>query len=176
MPRRISLDQESFEEIRSNKYFYIDKTSFIENWYHSGENITLITRPRGFGKTLTIDMLNCFFSPLYADKKKLFEGLSIAGEEEMMKLQGTVPTIQISLSGIKAETFEDFLLNLSGRISILYRVHLSLFESGKLMASEERVFQKLLEAESTVPEGSNENEYHNFILTGNLLTAYNEDA
>ena len=81
MARRIGIGHQNFEDIRENGYFYIDKTDFIREWWESGDSVTLITRPRRFGKTLTMSMVEKFFSTAYADRGDLFEGLSIWEEE-----------------------------------------------------------------------------------------------
>ena len=77
MECRISIGKQDFADMRVNKYFLIDKTAFIKEWWDSGDDVTLITRPRRFGKTLNMSMLNCFFSNKYADREDLFEGLAI---------------------------------------------------------------------------------------------------
>ena len=73
MPKVISIGNQGFEDIRKENRFYVDKTEFIREWWESGDSITLIMRPRRFGKTLNMDMLKCFFSNQYADREDLFE-------------------------------------------------------------------------------------------------------
>ena len=77
MSRTIGIGNQDFSVIRTNNYFYIDKTGFIREWWDSGDHVTLITRPRRFGKTLTMSMTEQFFSVQYADRGDLFEGLDI---------------------------------------------------------------------------------------------------
>ena len=89
MARRIGIGHQDFEAVRQGDYFYIDKTKFIREWWESGDEVTLITRPRRFGKTLNMSMLEKFFSINYADRGELFEGLSIWQEEGYRQLQGT---------------------------------------------------------------------------------------
>ena len=86
MTRAIGIGNQDFEVIREKGYFYIDKTKFIREWWESGDNVTLITRPRRFGKTLNMSMLEKFFSVDYAGRGDLFEGLSIWQEEKYRKL------------------------------------------------------------------------------------------
>ncbi len=86
--------------------FYIDKTAFIKEWWESGDDVTLIARPRRFGKTLNMSMLEQFFSIHYADRGDLFEGLSIWNEKNYRKLQGTYPVISISFARVKESDFE----------------------------------------------------------------------
>ena len=74
MARTISIGRQDFEKIRINNNFYIDKTDFIRQWWEEGDDVTLITRPRRFGKTLNMSMLEQFFSVGYADRSDLFEG------------------------------------------------------------------------------------------------------
>ena len=61
----ISIGNQGFDKLRENNYFYVDKTAFIKEWWEAGDDVTLITRPRRFGKTLNMDMLKCFFSNQY---------------------------------------------------------------------------------------------------------------
>lgn len=105
MARTVGIGIQSFEKIRENNYFYIDKTRFIKEWWENGDDITLITRPRRFGKTLTMDMVERFFSVKYKECGRLFEGLSIWEEEKYRKLQGTYPVIFLSFAGVKETSF-----------------------------------------------------------------------
>ncbi|MDE7330679.1 MAG: AAA family ATPase, partial [Lachnospiraceae bacterium] len=68
MARAIGIGNQDFEVIRKQGYFYIDKTKFIRDWWESGDSVTLITRPRRFGKTLNMSMVEKFFSIKYADR------------------------------------------------------------------------------------------------------------
>ena len=92
-----TIGNQDFETVREKEYFYIDKTHFIRQWWESGDHVTLITRPRRFGKTLNMSMLEKFFSVKYAGRSDLFEGLSIWNEEKYRQLQGTYPVLFISL-------------------------------------------------------------------------------
>ena len=88
--KTISIGKQNFASLREQDYFYIDKTGFIKEWWESGDEITLITRPRRFGKTLNMTMLECFFSNAYAGRGELFEGLAIWEEEAYRGLQGPI--------------------------------------------------------------------------------------
>ena len=85
MARTIGIGNQNFETIRQEGYFYIDKTDFIREWWESGDNVTLITRPRRFGKTLNMSMLENFFSVNYADRTDMFQGLKIWENEKYRK-------------------------------------------------------------------------------------------
>lgn len=77
MKKVVSIGTQGFESVRERNNFYVDKTYFIKEWWESDDEVTLITRPRRFGKTLNMDMMKCFFSNEYANRGDLFEGLSI---------------------------------------------------------------------------------------------------
>ena len=100
MTKRIAIGIQDFEELRKENYFYVDKTAFIKEWWESGDHTTLIARPRRFGKTLNMSMLEKFFSLEYADRGDLFEGLFIWEEEKYQKLQGTYPVISLSFANM----------------------------------------------------------------------------
>lgn len=106
MKQTISIGAQSFEFIRQNHCFFIDKSDFIKEWWENRDAVTLITRPRRFGKTLNLNMMECFFSRKYEGRGDLFEGLSIWEEEAYRKLQGSYPVIFISFADIKGNTFE----------------------------------------------------------------------
>ena len=107
MAKVISIGNQSFESIRKDDCFYIDKTHFIKEWWENKDNVTLITRPRRFGKTLNMSMLECFFSNKYKDRGDLFEGLEIWNDEKYRKLQGTYPVIFLSFAEIKQNNYND---------------------------------------------------------------------
>ena len=87
MGRTVAIGIQSFEQIIENDVFYVDKTNFIREWWESKDSVTLIARPRRFGKTLNMSMLEQFFSLEYADRGDLFEGLSIWEDAKYRKLQ-----------------------------------------------------------------------------------------
>lgn len=106
MNRTVGIGIQSFEKIRDGNYFYIDKTHFVKEWWESGDDVTLITRPRRFGKSLNINMLNSFFSVDYKDRGDLFQGLAIWEEEKYRQLQGTYPVINLSFARIKETDYK----------------------------------------------------------------------
>ena len=107
MPKVIGIGKQRYDRIIENDGFYIDKTMFIKEWWENQDDVTLITRPRRFGKTLNMDMLKCFFSNEYKDRGDLFEGLDIWKEEKYREIQGTYPVIFLSFAKIKQNTYED---------------------------------------------------------------------
>ena len=107
MSKVISIGKQDYASLREEDYFFIDKTNFIKKWWEAGDEITLIARPRRFGKTLNMSMLNCFFSNQYADRSDLFQGLSIWKEKKYQKLQGTYPVIFLSFADVKQTNYKD---------------------------------------------------------------------
>ena len=104
MSQTVSLGAQDFAYIRENNCFFVDKTDFIREWWENKDSVTLITRPRRFGKTLNLSMMECFFSVAYEKRSDLFQGLSIWKSEEYHKLQGTYPVIYMSFANIKGST------------------------------------------------------------------------
>ena len=139
--KKIAIGKQSFEDIRKKDCFYIDKTDFIKDWWESADDVTLITRPRRFGKTLNMDMLKCFFSNQYEGRKELFEGLEIWKDEEYRKLQGTYPVIFLSFADIKGNTFEMARQQICIKILDLYEENEYLLE-GDILGESEKAFYK----------------------------------
>lgn len=105
MARTVGIGIQDFGKIIENNCFYVDKTAFIKEWWEKQDEVTLITRPRRFGKTLAMSMLEHFFSVEYADKRNLFENLNIWEEEKYRGLQGSYPVISISFADVKETSF-----------------------------------------------------------------------
>ena len=105
MEKTVGMGHQDFEVIRQERCFYIDKTLFLKEWWQGKDAVTLITRPRRFGKTLNMSMLEQFFSVKYAGRQDLFEGLSIWEDENYHYLQGTYPVISLSFANVKARNY-----------------------------------------------------------------------
>ncbi len=145
MARTIGIGIQSFEKIIENNYFYTDKTKFIKEWWESGDDVTLITRPRRFGKTLNISMTEQFFSIKYAGRGELFEGLSIWESEKYRKLQGTYPVVSLSFAGVKENDYESTVRRIKQILTELYYDHSFLLESGCLLPEEKQNFRSVSE-------------------------------
>ncbi|MCI8893741.1 MAG: AAA family ATPase [Lachnospiraceae bacterium] len=138
--KTISIGKQNFASLREQDYFYIDKTGFIKEWWESGDEITLITRPRRFGKTLNMTMLECFFSNAYAGRGELFEGLSIWREEKYRRLQGTCPVVFLSFADVKANTCSGVIFQMKNKITALYNQYDFLLDSDCLNPMEKAQF------------------------------------
>lgn len=137
----VNLGEQRFDRVVGENKFYIDKTGFIKEWWETGAAVTLITRPRRFGKTLNMSMTECFFSNEYADRGDLFKGLSVWEEEKYRKLQGTFPVIFLSFANVKAADFEEMNYKLSEVIADLFEKNRYLLE-GDLLSENEKEYYK----------------------------------
>lgn len=120
MARTVGIGIQSFEKLIINQYFYIDKTDFIREWWESGDEVTLITRPRRFGKTLNMNMVERFFSIEYQEQGKIFEKLSIWKNRDYRWLQGTYPVISLSFASVKENNYEMVKFKICQLITNLY--------------------------------------------------------
>lgn len=140
MGRNVAIGIQNFNQIIENDYFYVDKTLFIKEWWDSGDSVTLITRPRRFGKTLTISMVEQFFSVHYAGRRDLFEGLDIWNEEKYRNLQGTYPVISLSFANVKEKTYSATKWRICQLITELYNKNRFLLEGNLLTEADKKYF------------------------------------
>ena len=145
MARTIGIGLQNFEKIIRNNCFYVDKTDFIREWWESMDDVTLITRPRRFGKTLNMSMVEQFFSVDYADRGELFEGLSIWNYEKYRNLQGTYPVISLSFANIKEQDYKTTRKKICQLLTKLYAQHAFLLDSGLLYETDAAYFRRVSE-------------------------------
>ena len=143
MTRTIGIGIQEYASIIENHYFYIDKTGFIKEWWESGDSVTLITRPRRFGKTLTMSMTEQFFSVEYENRGDLFEGLSVWQEEKYRKLQGTYPVISLSFANVKERDYKTASYRIRQLLMKLYEKNSFLYKSEKLSDAEKSYFKRM---------------------------------
>lgn len=139
--KTISIGKQDFASLREHNCFYIDKTDFIKEWWDSQDDVTLITRPRRFGKTLNMSMVECFFSVKYAKRLDLFEGLSIEKNADLRKLQGTYPVLFLSFAAVKTNTYENARRQICSLIASLYDENMYLLNGDTLNEREKKRFQ-----------------------------------
>lgn len=141
MAREIATGAQSFRELREKNAFYVDKTAFIREWWNGLDAVTLITRPRRFGKTLNMSMLECFFSNKYANRGDLFEGLEIWKEQKFRELQGTYPVICLSFAGVKYTDYQDTRLAINSLIADLYNQYEWMFQDTRFTDADREKFR-----------------------------------
>ena len=163
MAKVISIGNQSFESIREKNNFYIDKTLFIKEWWDNYDIVTLITRPRRFGKTLNMDMIKCFFSNAYRDRGDLFEGLDIWKDEKYRELQGTYPVIFLSFAAIKQNNYQDTIAKIKKIICSLYQSFIFLKDWDGLTDEEKNNVKRISEDMSDVTAQSAINELSNYL-------------
>ena len=148
--RTVAVGVQDFAEIREKNYFYVDKTTFIKEWWECGDSATAIMRPRRFGKTLTMDMVAKFFSVEHQGRGDLFEGLAIWEDEKYRKLQGTYPVIFLSLAGIKGTDYEGMYRKIVHVISELYADAWEEIPQESMSVKERRYFEAVLEESNRI--------------------------
>lgn len=143
MAKTVGIGIQSFSEVRERNCFYIDKTNFIKEWWEREDDVTLIARPRRFGKTLNMSMLEQFFSLNYADRGDLFEGLSIWEEEKYRKLQGTYPVISLSFANVKEINYVNTRKKICQMLTDLYADHAFLLKCEALDEADKAYFKRV---------------------------------
>lgn len=143
MARTVGIGIQDFEKIIENECFYVDKTDFIREWWERKDDVTLITRPRRFGKTLNMSMVERFFSNKHAGKGEVFEGLSIWKHEEYRKLQGTYPVISLSFANIKEKDYKTTREKICQLLINLYAEYAFLKDSDALGERERDFFDRV---------------------------------
>ncbi len=143
MARTAGIGYQDFEQLIIEDNFYVDKTMFIKEWWESKDRVTLITRPRRFGKTLNMSMLEKFFSVKYADRGDLFEGLLIWEDETYQQLQGMYPVVFISFAGIKENTFSEARKSMCRTIEEQYNKNDYLLKGSLLNDREKEFYQEV---------------------------------
>lgn len=141
MTRTTGIGYQDFEEIIVENNFYVDKSMFIKEWWESKDRVTLITRPRRFGKTLNMSMLEKFFSLKYEERGDLFERLSIWEDEKYRRLQGSYPVVFLSFAGIKENTFVEARKSVCRTIEEQYNKNDYLLEGNLLNDKEKEFYQ-----------------------------------
>ncbi|MGN0263907.1 MAG: AAA family ATPase [Oliverpabstia sp.] len=143
MVKKVAIGIQDFSVLIQNQYFYIDKTSFIKEWWESGDSVTLINRPRRFGKTLNVSMTEQFFSVDYAGRGDLFEGLSIWEDEEYRNIQGTYPVISLSFANVKEQNYTNTRDKICQLLTNLYVKYSFLRDSDVLTDKDREYFDRV---------------------------------
>ena len=161
IPRTVGIGIQDFAKVITNECFYVDKTEFIREWWESKDDVTLITRPRRFGKTLNMSMLEQFFSLEYANRGDLFQGLAIweekssdregspvgenplGGDYKYRRLQGTYPVVSLSFASVKESSFSGAREKICQIIKEIYNKNDFLLKGECLNEDEKESFRKI---------------------------------
>ena len=143
--RTVGIGVQDFSKLIENNLFYIDKTLFLKEWWEGSDDVTLITRPRRFGKTITMSMTEQFFSLNYAGRGDLFKGLSIWEDEKYRELQGTYPVISLSFANIKDMDYKTVRKKICQQFTELYARHAYLLDSDLLYETDKNYFRRVNE-------------------------------
>lgn len=143
MARTIAIGVQNFETLLRDGCFYIDKTEFIKEWWESRDQVTLITRPRRFGKTLNMSMVECFFSIKYQRQGEVFSNLNIWKEENYRNMQGTYPVLFLSFAGVKDQNCSDAIENIKANLVAIYNQNRFLVEENFLNPAEKEQFDSV---------------------------------
>ncbi len=144
MARTVGIGKQNYEKVVGNNIFYVDKTLFIKEWWENEDEVTLITRPRRFGKTLNISMVEQFFSVDYAGRSDLFKNMKIWEDEKYHSLQGKFPVISLSFSGVKGSDFTDTRRQICQEISDIYSRYWFLLNEEGILNEREKEFFHLI--------------------------------
>ena len=137
MARDISIGSQSFEDIRTRGYFYVDKTGFVRDWWLSGDPVTLICRPRRSGKTLALQTVECLLSTRYAGRgEEIFGGLAAWEDPAMRAVQGTIPVAALSFARCKGATLDDCLASVRQVIRVAVDSHRYLRDSSAMTTDD----------------------------------------
>lgn len=144
MKRTVAIGIQDYSTLIENNCFYVDKTAFIREWWESMDAVTLITRPRRFGKTLTMSMVEQFFSVDYAGRADLFEQQAIWNDEKYRELQGRYPVISLSFARVKETNYQNTLQKIFEIIRNLYVKYSFLKTSEIFTETDRRYYDRIL--------------------------------
>lgn len=143
MARNVAIGIQQFNELIEKECFYVDKTNFIKEWWESNDSVTLINRPRRFGKTLNMSMVEQFFSVDYKNRGDLFEGLSIWKSEKYRQIQGTYPVISLSFANVKERDYQSARKKICQMIAELYSRNSFLLDCPALEERDREFFRRV---------------------------------
>lgn len=140
----VGLGYQNFLDFVCGKQFYVDKTHFIPEWLASDARITLITRPRRFGKSMLLSTVRTFFDPMYAEHPEYFEKLRVWKDTDSRRLFGTIPVISVSFGSCKGNDFAQAMRGVTLGLYNMYIQHEYLRESSKLNEEEKAEYRRIV--------------------------------
>ena len=129
---KVGCGYQDFRDFACGKQFYVDKTHFITEWVKREAKVTLITRPRRFGKTTLLSTVETYFDPRYAENPEYFERLKVWKDRKVRSLHGTVPVISISFGSCKGMDYVQAIKGMINNFYMMYEAHHELLDSERL--------------------------------------------
>lgn len=146
MEKKIPIGVDNFEEVRERDFFYVDKTDVIEELITNGSKVKLFPRPRRFGKSLFLSMIECYFNVEKKEKvEDLFRGLNVEKSEYTLEHRSKYPVILITFKGIKCDNAKDTMIAIKERMSMLYKKNKFLYD---VLDKDELMFFSKIEDKS----------------------------
>ena len=139
---KVVIGYQDFEDFTCGQQFYVDKTHFITEWLREGTKITLITRPRRFGKTTLLSTVRMFFDPRYADHPEYFCKLRVWQDERSRSMFGSTPVISTSFGGCKGIDYKQSIRGMMGQLDTMYAHHEYLLDSPRLTEEDKETFKE----------------------------------
>ena len=150
--KELPIGIEDFKVLIDNNYYFVDKTNLLRELINNIGKVNLFTRPRRFGKTLTMSMIQRFFEKTQEDNSYLFEGLSIFQDEKSMAYQGQYPVITLSLKGMKMNTFEETIKQFGWMLSREFDRHSGILSSDLLSDDDKAFFKRIKAWKGEIPD------------------------
>ena len=141
----VGMGHQNFRDFVSGKMFYVDKTQFILQWMHTSDKVILITRPRRFGKSMALSMVETFFDPRYAEHPEYFKGLKVWKDPVCREAFGGTPTLLVSFGNCKGQNFKQAMEALEESVYTLCCAHDYLLNSDKLRDDDKKAFEQMKE-------------------------------
>ena len=171
--KELPVGVEDFKTLIDNNYYFVDKTLLLRDLVHNIGKVNLFTRPRRFGKTLNLSMIQYYFEKQKTDNSYLFEGLKISQAGERYKAyMGQYPVITLSFKGMKKDTYEEALKNFKWMISQECQRHMEILQSEKIIDADKELFQKLLSRQGDISDYSVSVQF----LTNSLMQIHDRKA
>ena len=139
---KVVIGYQDFEDFTCGQQFYVDKTHFITEWLREGTKITLITRPRRFGKPTLLSTVRMFFDPRYADHPEYFDKLRVWQDERSRSMFGSTPVISTSFGGCKGIDYKQSIRGMMGQLDTMYAHHEYLLDSPRLTEEDKETFKE----------------------------------
>lgn len=143
LEERVGCGYHDFRDFACGRQFYVDKTHFITEWLQSDAKVTLITRPRRFGKTMLLSTVETFFDPRFAEHPEYFEKLAVWRDKKSRDLHGKIPVVSVSFGSCKGNDYRQAVKGIIADFFDMYEAHAYLRQSSRLSEKDKAEYEKL---------------------------------